>query len=188
MIVSETDPESPARKAGILARDRIVKVNGETVKALTAEDLPALQRKLGMLPKFEPISVEIDRNGKTLIVELVPSEKGKVEGAELDCPRWDLTVKTINRFDNPQQYFHRKEGVFIFGIKYPGNASTARFSTQDIILKIDGKEVKTLDDVKKIHAESLENIGTKPKIVFTLLRNGLFRQMVLDISRNYEKQ
>ncbi len=188
VIVSETDPESPARKAGILARDRIVKVNGETVKALTAEDLPALRRKLGMLPKFEPISVEIDRNGETLIVELVPSEKGKVEGAELDCPRWDMTVKTINRFDNRQLYFHRKEGVFIFGIKYPGNALTGRFGTQDIILKIDGKEVKTLDDVKKIHAESLENIETKPKIVFTLLRNGLFRQMVLDISRNYEKQ
>ncbi len=78
VIVSETDPESPARKAGILARDRIVKVNGETVKALTAEDLPALRRKLGMLAKFEPISVDIDRNGESLIVELVPSEKGKV--------------------------------------------------------------------------------------------------------------
>ena len=110
------------------------------------------------------------------------------EGEALDCPRWDLTVKTINQFDNPDLYFHRKEGVFIYGVKYPGNASNAGLQRQDIVLKIDGKEVVTLEDVKKIHEAALEDIKKKNRIVFTLLRNGLMCQVVLDFARDFEKE
>ena len=188
VIVAETDPDSPARQAGILAQDRILQIAGEPACALTAEDLPALKRKLGLLTKNEPVEIRLRRNGQEITVQLTPREKGKVEGVELDCPRWDLTVKTINRFDNPELYFHRKEGVFIFGVKYPGNASNADLKTQDIILAIDGAKVTTLDDVKKIHQETIANVRTKPRIVFNVLRNGLLRQVVLDFSRDYEKQ
>jgi serine protease Do len=187
VIVAETDPDSPARNAGIRPRDRICAVNGQPVTALTSEDLPALRCKLGMLPKGEPVELQIQRGQERLAVQLTPAEKGDVEGTELDCPRWDLTVKTINRFDNPDLYFHRPAGVSIFGIKHPGNAATAGFRTDDIILSVDAKEVKTLDDIRKIHAESLENIDKKPRLVVSILRNGLFRQVVLDIARNYEK-
>jgi len=188
VIVAETDPKSPAREGGIQARDRIMKINGEPVQAFTAEDLPALRRRLGMLPKMVPIELEIQRNGKTANVTLTPCEKGNVEGVEMDCPRWDLTVKTINRFDNPDLYFHRQEGVFIFGIRYPGNAMQAGLRQNDILLRIDGNEINTIEDLREIHRKSLEEIASKPKLVIVFLRNGLLRQQVLDISRDFEKQ
>ena len=188
VIVAETDPESPARRAGILARDRILKVAGKPVNALTEEALPLVRRRLGLLEKGKPVQVELLRKGKAVTVSLTPRKKGKVEGEELDCPRWDLTVKAINQFDNPDLYFHRKKGVFIYGVKYPGNAGNAGLQTQDIVTKIDGKEVKTLEDVKKIHKAALENIKKKHRIVFTLLRNGLMCQVVLDFERDYEKE
>lgn len=188
VIVAETDPESPARRAGILARDRILAIGGRPVTAVTEEDLPAIRRRLGLLTKHEPVRIALQRNGEQRVVELTPREKGKVEGEELDCPRWDLTVKQINQFDNPELYFHRKEGVFIYGVKRPGNAASAELRTGDIILKIDGQEVRTLEDVKRIRAEALENIKTKHRAIFSVLRNGLLRQTVLDFSRDYEKQ
>jgi len=188
VIVAETDPESPARRAGIRARDRILSIDGKAVSAITEEDLPALRRKLGSLEKGKPVRVELLREGRRLTVALTPREKGKVEGGELDCPRWDLTVKAINRFDNPDLYFHRKRGVFIFGVKYPGNAADAGLSSQDIILKIDGRNVASLADVKAIHQAALKNIRTRHRAVFTILRNGLMRQVVLDFSRDYEKE
>jgi serine protease Do len=188
VIVAETDPESPARRAGILARDRILRVAGKPVNALTEEALPLVRRGLGLLEKGKPVQVELLRKGKAVTVSLTPRKKGKVEGEELDCPRWDLTVKAINQFDNPDLYFHRKKGVFVYGIKYPGNAGNANLSEQDIVTKIDGKEVKTLEDVKKIHKTALENIKKKHRIVFTLLRNGLMCQVVLDFERDYEKE
>ena len=188
VIVAGTDPESPARRAGILPADRIVKLNGKAVTALTEEALPPLRRTLGLLPKGRLVTVELVRKGKPLTVELTPREKGKVEGEELDCPRWDFTVKTINRFDNPELHFHRRKGVFVFGIKEPGNAGTADLRRMDILLSIDGKKIATLDDVGKIHKASLKSIETKHRVIIAVLRDGLMHQVVLDFSRDYEKE
>lgn len=188
VIVAETDPESPARHAGIKARDRILKINGAPITALTEEDLPAVRRTIGLLAKYKPAGIELLRDGKMMTVEFTPREKGDVEGEELDCPRWDLTVKEINQFDNPDLHFYRKKGLFVYGVKQPGNAGTSGLRAQDIILKIDGKDVATLDDVKSIHTVSIENVAAKHRIVFTLLRNGLVRMVVLNFSRDYEKQ
>ena len=141
--------------------------------------------------KMKPLAAEalkVVRDGKTLIVEVTPREKGKVEGEELDCPRWDFTVKVINQFDNPDLYFYRKKGVFIYGIKYPGNASNSNLEVQDIILKIDGKEIETLEDIKKIHAEAIKNIETEHRVLVTVMRSGLTRQIVLDFLRDYERE
>ena len=188
VIVAETDPESPARRAGLLPRDRILEVGGQPISAVTSENLPSLRRLLGLLPKGQPADIKFLRGEEVMTVQLTPREKGKVEGAELDCPRWDLTVKQINQFDNPELYFHRKEGVFIYGVKSSGNAGNAGLRPKDIIVSIDGREVKTLDDVKKIHAEAIENVAKQHRIMFSVLRNGLLRQMVLDFSRDYEKE
>ena len=188
VIVAATDPQSPARRAGLKPRDRIMKVNDAPVSALTEEDLPAMRRILGFLPKEVPAVLEVRRGGETLTFEITPREKGKVEGEELDCPRWDFTVKTINQFDNEDLFFYRKKGVFVFGIKYPGNAATSGLQTNDIILSIDGKALETLEDVKTLHEQALENVKTRHKIVIVVLRNGLRRQLVLEFSRDYSKQ
>lgn len=188
VMVAETDPESPARRAGLEAGDRILTVNGEKLVGMTQEDLPTLRRRLGMLPKGQAAKIEFSRKGETKTVEVTPREKGRVEGEQLDCPRWDFTVKAINQFDNPDLYFHRKEGVFIYGIKYPGNAAGAGLAQQDIVVKIDGREVKTLADVKEVHKAAVANVNAKHRAVFSLLRNGELRQVVLDFSRDFEKE
>ncbi|MFN7139103.1 MAG: hypothetical protein ACK4UN_07185, partial [Limisphaerales bacterium] len=126
--------------------------------------------------------------GELMSVDIVPREKGSVEGEELDCPRWDFTLKAINQFDNPDLYFNRQKGVFIFGIKYPGNAQAAGLLARDILVRIDGKEVTELDEVKALHREAIDNLPNKQRVVLSILRNGLMRQTVLDYSRNYEKE
>lgn len=188
VVVAETDPESPARRAGILAGDRIVKLNGEALTGMTQEDLPGVRRRLGLLMKGQASDVELVRKGEPLKLQVVPREKGKVEGEEVECPRWDFTVKAINQFDNPDLYFHRTEGVFIYGIKFPGNAAQSGLSQQDIILKIDGREVKTPADVKTINADLVKNVAEKHRAIIVLLRNGEQRQVVLDFSRQYDKE
>ncbi len=188
VVVAETDPESPARRAGLVAGDRIIKINAEAVTGLTHEDLPAVRRRLGLLPKGQPAVLEFARKGTIQKIELLPREKGKVEGEEIECLRWDFTVKAINQFDNPDLYFQRNEGVFIYGVKFPGNASQAGLTQQDIVLKIDGKEIKSPADVKAIHGETLKNLSTKHRANIVILRNGEQRQVVLDFSRQYDKE
>jgi serine protease Do len=189
VIVSETDPDSPARRAGIQPRDRIVKVNGRGLTAGTSEDLPAVQRTIGLLAKDKEAEFTIVRgDGSPQVVKLTPREKGKVEGEELALDRFDMTVKAINQFDNPDLYFQRQKGVFVFAVKYPGNAGNAGLVSRDIILKIDGKDVSTVDDVKTIHKELLANVDSKSRVVVTLLRAGLLQQKVLDFARDYQRE
>jgi S1-C subfamily serine protease len=132
--------------------------------------------------------VEFARKGAMQKVEFVPREKGKVEGEEIECPRWDFTVKAINQFDNPDLFFQRNEGVFIYGVKFPGNAAQAGLTQQDIVLKIDGKVVLSPADVKVIHGEAIKNVAEKHRVIVVLLRNGEQRQVVLDYSRQYDKE
>ena len=188
VIVAETDVESPARRAGILVNDRLLKMNGEPLNGVTQEDLPGLRRRLGLLPKGVAASIELTRGGTNLVVQVTPREKGKVEGEELECPRWDLTVKAINQFDNPDLYFQQKQGVFIYGVKSPGNAYSAGLTSQDILMKVDGHEVKTLADVKDIHSKALENVSAKHKIRVDVLRNGELRQIMLDFGLQTDKE
>lgn len=188
VIVSETDPDSPGRRAGFMARDRIMKINGSPISALTTEDLPAVRRVLGLLPKGSEATLEIERDGKPMALKLTPREKGKVEGEELALERFDFTVKTINQFDNPDLYFHRKQGVFVFGVKYPGNAGNSGLSRQDIILKVEGKDITSVEDMKAIHKDLLAKINDKHRVLVSVLRNGTLRQVVLDFKRDYSRE
>lgn len=188
VIVAEIEPGSPALDAKILKGDRIIAVNGTPLTALWSENLPNARRFLGMLPKDKPAKFDILRAGKRITISLTPRAKGAVEGKEQDCPRWNMTVKAINQFDNEALYFYRKQGVFIFGVKYPGNAAEAGLTDEDIILKIGTKEIKTLDDVKTTYEAAVKNIDKKHRILVTVLRNGLIRQVVLDFKRDHEKQ
>ena len=188
VVVAGTDPDSPARLAGFQAHDRLLQVNGRALNALNEEDLPDVRRLLGLLPKNVAATFSIARNNQTLTLEVKPREKGQVEGDSLDCPRWDLTVRAINQFANPDLYFHRQQGVFIYGVRSGGNAEQAGLRSKDIVVSVDEQPVATLADVKKQHAAALEALPGKHRVTLSVLRNGTLRQCVLDYGRDIEKE
>jgi len=187
-IVASTDEASPARQSGIRDLDRILSINGKKVTALTSEELPAIRRMIALLPVDSPAIMVLVRDSTRQTVRLTPRIKGRVEGKELDCPRWDLTVKAINQFDNPNLYFYCKEGVFIYGIRYPGNAASSELRREDIILSINEEPVKTLDDVRRIWQRSKDGIDSTTRLTFKVLRGGLMNQIILDYARDYERE
>jgi len=188
IIVAETDADSPARSAGICTNDRIVAINGRSLTARQEEDLPDIRRWIGLLPRGEAMSIRLMRGGQEVSVELAPRQKGRVEGEELDCPRWDLTVKAINQFDNPDLHYYRQQGVFVFGTKYPGNAAEAGLRHNDIVVQINQQEVTTLEDVQRIYDAAMGKIDSEHRAMFTVLRNGDQREIVLDFARDYERE
>ncbi len=188
VIIASTEPGSPAQHAGLHASDRILAIDGEPVLAMTEEDLPRIRRQLGLLPIDGETPILVSRDHEELTFRLSPRAKGLVEGDELDCPRWDFTLKAINQFDNELLYFHKKEGVFIFGIREPGNGLSAGLRPNDILVSIDGTPVTTLEDVRAIHEMNLENIDKRHRILLTVLRGGLMRRLVVDFARDYSKE
>ncbi len=188
VIVSATDPASPARLAGILPKDRITAVNGLPVTAFTQEDIPRVNRILGLLPKEAPAAITVLRGDETVILTVTPRAKGRVEGDEMDFPRWDFTAKAVNQFDTPDLFFYREKGVFVFGTKHPGNAANAGLNAQDIIVSVGARDIETLSDLASAHNEALEALTSNHRAIFTVLRNGQHRQIVLDFSRDFNRR
>lgn len=180
VIVSGTEPNSPARRAGLQARDRILAVDGHPLLALTEESLPDIQRRLGLLPAGQAVTLTVLRDGASRAVALTPVLKGAVEGDFRDFKRWGLTVKSINQFDNPELFLHRREGLFISAIDRRGNAAEADFRRNDILLDIDGHEARTLDQVQALYDQAVRDAARRSRVVVRLLRNGVERQSVLD--------
>ncbi len=188
VLVAGTEPDSPAYDAGIRPHDRIVAINDIPITGATEEDIPEIRSIIGLLPFNQPATFKIVRNEQPLELTLTPREKGKVEGEELAFPGWDFSAKSINQFDNPELYFYRRQGVFIYGIKVPGNAARVGLMPKDIILQINNHDVNSLEDLTTFYGNIMQNSKNKTKLLFTLLRNGLRRQTVLDFSRDYDSE
>ena len=127
------------------------------------------------------------RGGEEKKVSVRPALKGKVEGDDLDCRRWNMTVKEINKHKEPTLYFYRKQGVFIQGVRYPGNAADAQVSMRDVLLAIDGKAVLSLDDCRRAYEEIMADGKREKKVLLELERRGLRKWVVLDYVKDYDK-
>lgn len=187
VIVSAAEPHSPASLADLRPRDRIVSLNGETISAITEEDLPAVRRRFAVLPFDAPVSLEVERGGETLVVELTPTAKGRVVGEEFDAERWDATFKEINRFESPDLFYYRAAGVFVYAVEQPGNAMMSGLRSQDIVTRIGQTEIKSLEDLRAAYDAAIGAAGEK-RLVATVLRSGATRQLVLDFSRDFSRE
>lgn len=185
VIVSGTAPDSPAKNAGLLPSDRIVRVNGASINVITDEELPAIRRHFGLLPDSEKITLDIVRGDLPITLVIEPRAKGAIVGKEREFPRWDFSAKEINQFENPDLYLRRQEGVFVFGCKNNGNASN-KLERNDILVSVDDTPITSLDDLSAAHQKAMENINEKHKILLTVIRNGRPYRVVINFFTEHE--
>lgn len=172
VLISGLEPTSPAAKAGLQADDLLLKINGKVVTAVTAEDLPAIYRELGLMPFGKKVVFTVQREGKTLEISCAPTEKGKVEGDAVACENWGFTAKAINRFDNPELYFYQPQGVFVFGVKKFSPAARAGLMKGDIIVKVDSRNIETLEELSECYRQAARSNEYNRRSRLTILRNG----------------
>ncbi len=187
-IVTHTDENSPAREAGLRTQDRLIRVNDTPVTALMEEDLPAVRLMLALLPTDKSARFTILRDGAEQTLTVHPRAKGLVQGEEFTCPRWDFTVKAINQFEVPDLHFQCNNGVYVSGIRAPGNASGSGLQIRDIIVSINGLDVTTVAEVRELHRKTiaaLESGKGARRLVMSVLRNNQRLQIVIDITRDY---
>jgi serine protease Do len=185
VLVRDVEDDSPALAAGAVAGDILLEVNGEPVTAMYVEDVPALRRRLADLTVGQPSKLVVRRGEQQVELQITPVLKGSVDLADFDCKRWNTTVKEFNEFSDPDLFFYEKGGVYIQGVRAPGNAQKAGLRRRDILLKIDGRDVKTVAEVKKIYEELLADTK-RPLRVLLEIRRGQFRQpIVLDYKEDF---
>ena len=172
VLIAGLEPSSPAAKVGFQADDLLLKINGKLVSAVTAEDLPAVYRELGLMPFNKPVTFTIQREGKVLEITCAPTEKGKVEGDAVACENWGFTARAINRFDNPELYFYQPQGVFVYGVKKFSPAARAGLLKGDIIVRIDEKNIENLEELSECYRQAARSNKYDRRSRLTILRNG----------------
>ncbi len=180
VIVANIEPKSPAEKAGLKARDRILTIAGKKCDALSEESIPNIKRYLSLLKADQPIELVIERDKQNITLQITPIARGASEGASETYDRWGVTFAEINRFETPNLFHHKDSGIYIKSFTERSNAQNCRFIPGDILISIDNKAVNSLPEAKEIYDATLKNIDNKTKAVLKVLRNGRQMDIVLD--------
>ena len=189
VVIAGTDPQGPARKAGLMSNDRVVAIDGCPVTAFFREEIPALNRALALRPWDRKVRFTYVRAGETKTEEVMPHSKGAVEGQEAAFPRWGFTAKDVNRFDTPELAFFAPDGgVFISSVSWEGNAERAGLRRLDIVRRWDGVEVKDLSGLKKLYDAAMKSLDRKTQVGVDVIRRGRPAHFVLNYRRDPEKE
>jgi serine protease Do len=187
VLVASVDEGSPAEKVQIRAGDIITSVEGAPVQGMYETDLPAVERRFAALPVDREARLDLQRGPESLSVAIVPASKGRQEGEDFECKRWDLTLKEITKFGDPFLYFQKPRGVFVQGVKFQGNARASGFAPFDVLVSVGGRPIDSLKDARQAYEESLKLEKGKRKLLFRVIRNGYRRFAVLDFEVDREK-
>jgi serine protease Do len=175
ILVSNVTPGSAAEKAGIKRGDVITAVNGEKV-----EDSNVLRNRIaGTLPGTE-VRLSIVRNGEQMeltatldefkVRDLQSSVVGPGNEKEGGSPsgKLGITVQPLTPQIARQLGIEDvSEGVVITDVDASGPAAEAGLSAGDVILEVNRRPVKSLQDV----SSAIENSGDRP-ILLLITRRG----------------
>lgn len=152
VLINAVERRSQADKAGLLAGDRIVSMNGDAVTALQPVDVPALQRRIAELPIGSEVVLKIERNDKTLNVKLKADAQPKARGDDLASSAFGISVTELTQPMGRRRHLDDNSGLLITGIRPGGAAAIARpkLVNGDIIRKIDNQPVNEISDLSRV--------------------------------------
>lgn len=188
VLITGVEENSPAAEAGIRAGDILLAIDEEAVEGAYAERLPGIWRRLADLAVDIPVPMALRRGQEPFRATVMPEEKGQLEGEDFDCRRWNMTVKEINKYRTPRLYYIQRKGVYIQGVKRPGNAVRSGLNRRDIIVKIDRVPVESIEQVEQAYERIIQDEQREKKVMFEVLRSGLRKWIVLDYRRDYDEE
>jgi serine protease Do len=159
VLVSEVQADSPAEKAGVKPGDVIVEFDGKTISS--PRELQSLVERSAASERH-PLTIV--RDGQQVILkvtcdvrsedEVVPSSEGPEVG-KLGLELSNLTPDVAEKLG-----VKGMEGVVITSVQPNGPAAKAGLSTGDVIVQVNRKPVRSVEDVTKAMQEEDNEQGT----------------------------
>lgn len=177
-VVSVT-PGSPAEKAGLQKDDIIIRINETKI-----ENPDGLSKFIRDQKKGDKVTVHILRNNKeqklSAILEENNSFNFNFEMPEIGkLGNMDFFMTRGPRLGIRAQDLEEGEGAKILGIDEDSPAQKSGLKENDIIQGVDGKPVKSVDDLVKITREA----GEKSSFDFKVTRDGKTHNLTLKIPK-----
>ena len=149
-LVSQVETDGPGDKAGLKAGDVILKVDGKAIDA--SGDLPAL---IGEEKPGAKVDIDIWRGGKTETLSAKLGDAGD-KTASADTDKSGASQGRLGLALRPLQPGEQRQAGVSGGLLVEdagGPAAEAGIQAGDIVLAVNGKPVKDVDQVRRVVAE-----------------------------------
>jgi len=145
-IILDISSDSPAFKYGLKRGDLIYKINGKAIK-----DSTALQNAIASFKPNEKIKVELERDKKDIVLDIVLTDRSAILEEKVDNQTilGGLGISTINN-EIIKQYRLPLDisGILITSVEPKSKAEKAGFQAGDVIVQIEDIEIKKLADIQ----------------------------------------
>jgi len=186
VVVAGVDEQSPAASAELKAGDVIVSCNDVPVHGIYLEDLPAVRRRFASLAPGNPVELVIRRNGALMNLKITPAPKQAAEGEGLELEMWNCSAQEISKFRTPTLAYFNPYGVYILGVRRPGNAFQSGVRAGDVILSVDKEPVAGLQSLQDIYRRRTRFKRGQRTALLEIMRNGQRIFLVLDFNADYK--
>ena len=163
-LVANVSKDGPADKAGVKVGDVIVEFDGKEVK--DSSDLPII---VARTPVDKKVRMKVLRDKKEIVLNVTVGEL-KDEEVVASAPEKGELGLTVQRL-TPQMAeslgLEKAEGVVVTAVEPGSPADDAGIRRGDVILEVDRKAVRSVDDYKKAIAGARKGRG-----VLFLVRRG----------------
>ena len=182
ITITGVTEKSPAAKAGIEAGDIILSFN--TKKISTPQ---IFSQTVGELPIGKTVELKIMRNKEILKINLItetlpePTTTQTIpsNATDFNFPHLGIKLEENTHANNTNML----AGLYITDVLTTGNAAINGIQKGNILIKIDGKDIVTLDNAHDyINDAILDN--RRPVELTVLDNNGSIRTIIINLSEN----
>jgi serine protease Do len=153
MLINSIDPGSPAARAGLRPGDIVLAINGTAVDGRFPEQLPPIQNRIASFPVGASLVLSVKRNGAApqdfpVVTERLESRVGE----EWAFEKWGMSVRKVSRAYARENRLPDEDGVIVIGTQPAFPAEKAGLGRGDIINKVKGETVRSLEQLRAIYA------------------------------------
>jgi len=151
-VISKVVKDSPAERAGLMAGDIVISVNGKPVT--TSGEL---RNSIGLLPVGETVTLDLIRDGKTRTVKVTIAEtvQDKLEGKRLNPNFQGATFGAIEE-GNPD--FGHLKGIIVLDLVPGSPAWAAGLRKDDVIVSVNRRAVTSLEEFQNAVQRSKQGL------------------------------
>jgi serine protease Do len=194
VLVTEVEADSPAAKAGLKVNDVITEFNGQRV-----EGTVQFRRMVGETPEGRTVQLTVWRDGRAQTVSAqLASRRARIEGRlRVYTPReFEFTLPRIEIFGSRTptigisaedlsgqlgEYFGAPggEGVLVRSVREGTPAARAGLKAGDVITKVNGNRVRTLEEFR----ERLREKREQKTVALSIIRKGSEMSLNVEIEQ-----
>ncbi len=170
-LIADVVADSPAEKSGLKRGDIIVDFDGKNIE--DSHDLPA---KVAATPVDEEVQITVLRDGKeqqltVKVGKLASDETALASSSEPAKGKWGMQLHELSPQMQERFGINADQGVAVVGVEPDSSAAEAGIRQGDVIVEVNRKTVKSIDDVK----ESISAAKDKDRLLLLVQRqNGKF--------------